>query len=293
MKLLTSLLLTTLYTPSLAWGTLGHRTTVALALLHIPPSSRTWMSSLLNDQDPTVAALWPDQIRYIPYFKFTAPWHYIDTHDSPPHSCHVSASDCSASGCVVSAIANHTARLVDLSLPDAQRAQSLKFVMHFFGDVHMPLHNEGLLRGGNGIDVTFDGVKTSLHSVWDTLVADKAVAVAGFDRHANETEAVWSWAAFLMGRYGGDASVVESVGDVCVRNASECALEWATGANCEVCGYVLAKGQEWVETHDLGGEYFEGALDVVERMIMRGGRRLAAWLKVIGTELDDDWGQDL
>lgn len=39
--------------------------------------------------------------------------------------------------------------------------EALKFLVHFYGDLHMPLHLAGRARGGNGIKVLFDGRLTS------------------------------------------------------------------------------------------------------------------------------------
>jgi len=60
-----------------------------------------------------------------------------------------------------------------------------------------------------------------------------------------------------------------------------CGIEWATESNKLVCQYVLAPGLGWVKGNDLGGEYYEGAVDVVELQIARAGVRLAAWVNAI------------
>jgi hypothetical protein len=39
--------------------------------------------------------------------------------------------------------------------------EALKFLVHFFGDIHMPLHLAGRDRGGNGVKVRFNGRITS------------------------------------------------------------------------------------------------------------------------------------
>lgn len=181
-------------------------------------------------------------------------------------------------------------------------------MLHFFGDVHMPLHTVGWERGGNEVPVVFDGVKTNLHSVWDTLVARKIVAVAGegvgvssFERGSeavadtdggmeeqlwdphNESSSSIAWSWFLYSRYRNDPALSEKTLDrrVCTSDATECALSWAREANTWVCEYILRDGVEGVQGRDLGGEYFEGAVPVVEELVFKGGRRLAAWLEVV------------
>lgn len=166
----------------------------------------------------------------------------------------------------------------------------------------MPLHTVGWERGGNEVHVLFDGVKTNIHSVWDTLIPKKIVALAGPGTGAaaatgdgglrswdptNETEAAYAWSTFLHSRY---ASLSEPTFDekVCVSDAVDCSLEWAREANGWVCDYVLRDGVEGVQGMDLAGSYFEGAVPIVEEMVFKGGRRLAAWLDVVAQEIGKD-----
>ena len=45
----------------------------------------------------------------------------------------------------------------------------MKFVVHFVGDMHQPLHDEDNGdRGGNDCHVILDGHPDNLHRVWDT-----------------------------------------------------------------------------------------------------------------------------
>jgi hypothetical protein len=62
--------------------------------------------------------------------------------------------------------------LSDLRDPTASRAakaEALKFVVHFVGDLHQPLHDEDNGdRGGNERQAIFNGRPDNLHWVWDT-----------------------------------------------------------------------------------------------------------------------------
>jgi len=53
--------------------------------------------------------------------------------------------------------------------------EALKFLIHFVGDMHQPLHLCGRDRGGNSDKVTFDGRVTNLHAVWDKNLIAKAL----------------------------------------------------------------------------------------------------------------------
>jgi hypothetical protein len=51
------------------------------------------------------------------------------------------------------------------------RAQALRFLIHFVGDIHQPLHAANHDdRGGNRIRVSLHGHRTNLHAVWDNDV---------------------------------------------------------------------------------------------------------------------------
>ncbi|CAJ0835817.1 9716_t:CDS:2 [Entrophospora sp. SA101] len=46
---------------------------------------------------------------------------------------------------------------------------ALKFLVHFIGDLHQPLHR------GNGLSIKFEGHRTNLHAVWDTRIIYKRI----------------------------------------------------------------------------------------------------------------------
>jgi hypothetical protein len=99
----------------------------------------------------------------------------------------VPARDCPDGQCVIAAIERQRAILADRNQPLAARRDALKFVVHFVGDVHQPLHATNHTdKGGNDFQVSLrtdlepeayarkryvDGVMgTNLHSVWDYYI---------------------------------------------------------------------------------------------------------------------------
>lgn len=272
--LLTITIATLLTPPTTAWGSLGHRTVAYLASMHFTPQSHRFTNTLLNGQDISEAALFPDKVRHMPQFAYSAGWHFIDARDSPPTACGINMTrDClvAEGGCVVSAIANHTGRVADAGLDRFYRGQSLRFMMHFFGDVHQPLHTEAEGRGGNDIPVVLDGARTNLHSAWDTLIPKKHAGGAGGGGADSEMEAAWVWATRLYREDDGQEKE-------CVSDAAKCALEWASEANSFVCSYVMADGYK---DRDLNGTYYDGAVPIIDDLVGKAGRRLAAWINAI------------
>lgn len=261
------------------WGVLGHRTVAYLAAHYLNPEATTYVSDLINHQDISEAALWADKIRYIPGFAYSRAWHYIDAQDDPPRQCGLNFTrDClPTEGCAVSALVNQTARVNDLSLEHWDRGQALRWVLHLIGDIHQPLHTEAEDRGGNEIPVMFHRRQTNLHSVWDTAMPEK------YAGGADSIVAARIWAERL---YEADSDPGNSLTDEChdLADGQTCALLWAGDANNFVCMYVLKDDVEGVEGVDLSGEYYEGAVPVMDEMIAKAGRRLGAWLNALAAQ---------
>jgi len=118
-------------------------------------------------------ATWADKIRF--RARWSAPLHYVGAvGDHPPDNCLFPGTDGwdgKPRGNVLDAIQNVTSILVDFvgasasnpsALADnAAASEALKFLIHFVGDMHQPLHLTGRDRGANGVKVSFDGRNTS------------------------------------------------------------------------------------------------------------------------------------
>lgn len=79
-----------------------------------------------------------------------------------------------ANDCVVNTIEEFEAQLRAPTRPTAERLLALKFLVHFVGDIHQPLHaSDHDDRGGNCIGQSPElDRKTNLHAYWDTGVVD-------------------------------------------------------------------------------------------------------------------------
>jgi hypothetical protein len=77
-----------------------------------------------------------------------------------------------AQDCVINRVNAFAAELADRSTPQAERILALKYVLHFVGDLHQPLHAaDNHDRGGNCVGVALGGSRTTnLHAYWDTAV---------------------------------------------------------------------------------------------------------------------------
>jgi nuclease S1 len=152
-----------------AWSELGHRLVGELAQRRLTPAAQQEVTALLaGEAEPTLAgvSVWPDKIRDLPEYKHTGPLHYVRINDA---NCVFNrARDCADGACVVDAIEHYRDVLTDRSRQRAERAEALKFVVHFVGDAHQPLHSGHRPdKGGNEFQINLRGEGTNLHSVWD------------------------------------------------------------------------------------------------------------------------------
>lgn len=192
---------------------------------------------LRNDEPNYLAsvATWADSIRYTRWGRFTKNFHFIDAHDNPPENCNVSYErDCKESGCVISALANYTEQSLDSTLPTWLRAQAAKFVVHFVGDLHQPLHNEDVALGGNRIYVQWEGRNYNLHHVWDSSIAEKWIGGS----HGKPYDLAEKWAneiilAITDGKYAEERTAW--LKDLEFKDPISTAMAWSRECNSYVC----------------------------------------------------------
>ncbi|ODN82133.1 hypothetical protein L202_02437 [Cryptococcus amylolentus CBS 6039] len=178
MKLLSlALAAATALPTALSWGAAGHEMVATIAQIHLHPSTKEKLCRILppeaNCHLAPIAA-WADQIRN--RYRGTAPMHYINGKgDHPQDHCEFGEHGwVNEDVNVVTAIQNFTRAITDgkggrdVDIP-------LRFLVHFIGDAHQPLHLAGRLKGGNGAMFLFEGRHRNLHSVWDGGIITKNI----------------------------------------------------------------------------------------------------------------------
>lgn len=182
-----------------AWGPQGHRLVADLAWTQMTPSARREALALLSIEGHVSLAdisLWADEVRDLPEFRPTSPWHYVNF---PRHDCSYRASrDCPGGDCVVAVIQTQALRLARDDLAASERLQALKWLVHMVGDVHQPLHaGFGDDLGGNRVQVQLAGRGSNLHALWDSglLNARKMRPKQLFQELSREPLSVPPWQA--------------------------------------------------------------------------------------------------
>ncbi|KAL2913907.1 hypothetical protein HK105_206641 [Polyrhizophydium stewartii] len=279
--------------PTACWGAAGHAVVGLVAQTLLPPGAARLVGELLSGSTLGDVAAWADTVKRKGPLAYTFDYHFADAHDDPPRDCNFDdARDCPTGACLVGAIANYTRQAGCTGprlLPRAQRAQALKFIVHFLGDIAQPLHLFLRGRGGNDQKVVFDGMPMSLHAVWDTGM-QRDVRAAGRPEKRIRSDfggSKDSYAAHLVAQIRaaawGDASAwISPFGpdDTNARGNSLAAIEWAVEANAIGCWAAWAP-YDADPAQDFGAAYYRDAVRVVDHQIARAGVRLADWISRI------------
>ena len=152
-----------------AWGPNGHRIVGRIAENHLTDEAARAVQCLLGPESLAQVGTWADEIRSDPAWKKADPWHFISIDDHETLETTARNPD----GDVLEAMQRFEAVLRDPQATLQAKREALKFMVHFVGDVHQPLHvGRRADRGGNQIEVMWFSDKTNLHSTWDSHLID-------------------------------------------------------------------------------------------------------------------------
>lgn len=146
------------------WGPQGHHTVARIAESRLNPNALAAVKNLLGASSMAEVSTWADEIR--PRRRESGPWHYINI---PIGAARTRSADyCPKEGCVVSKVED-LVKTLRTSTNRGERVEALKFLIHFVGDMHQPLHTgDQKDRGGNDTKVVYYGQPFNLHRIWDS-----------------------------------------------------------------------------------------------------------------------------
>ena len=272
LRLVTALAVLALPHPAAAWGFFGHETTARIALANVEPETRAALARLLRHEreigTPSCplrslpnAATWADCLRGESWrWGYSFAWHY---QTEPIGEAYDARKNCSGGACVSAQIARNHRILGDEKLPGNVRLEALAFMVHFAGDIHMPLHSgDNDDRGGNDVETAY-GIAPglNLHSIWDSALSERAITAA------NPT---------LVRRYSGEERAALAGGEP---------ADWGRESWELAKGFVYPNalgrevaGGEKPEQAALTQEAIVAAVPIAERRIVQAGLRIAELL---------------
>jgi hypothetical protein len=252
----------------LGWGETGHVIVAMIAEKHLKQNAKHGIAELLGTQrisSPAVA-VWADKIRHVKVFEKKFPkngqWHYVDIpFDAKEFD---PARDCKTGNCVIDKIAHFQKVLADHDASKEDRIAALKFLVHFVGDMHQPLHcaERNGDRGGNQLKVHINGThdrETNLHSLWDTFLVTEAMHGLG---NADYVQRI-------------DADVTSELKKAWAKGDVK-SWAWEAHQLAVTKAYTDSSGKVFPMTHaEVDDAYLSDRKIVVETQLKRGGIRLA------------------
>ena len=152
----------------LAWGETAHRIICEIAFKELNSQARAEVKRLIR-LDPVFftfsgSCIWPDHPRK------RSREHFVNL---PRSATQLENDSCPlVDKCVVMAIEVDLQIVADAGATDASKLDALKFLGHWVGDIHQPLHVSFRDdRGGNSIKVS-GPCSRNLHAVWDGCIIE-------------------------------------------------------------------------------------------------------------------------
>lgn len=166
-----------------AWSGYGHRLIGRLAETELTPQARAEIARLLGAAEDRKRdrrmlgdiADWADSLRddHPELGRASARWHFVNLGED--RCRYAPRKHCPDGNCVIGAIETQRGILADPKRSDAARAEALKFLVHFVGDAHQPLHaGYAHDKGGNTFQIQLNGKGSNLHTLWDREIVGSA-----------------------------------------------------------------------------------------------------------------------
>ncbi|QEC74631.1 S1/P1 nuclease [Mucilaginibacter ginsenosidivorax] len=153
----------------ISWGFKGHRAVATIAEKHLTSNTANVVKAYLKGETITNVSTWADENRD----KATSSWHYLNLPLGLNHDQFLDAVSKQGNDNVYSAILKVEAMLKDNTSTPVQKNEALKYLIHLVGDAHQPMHvSRKEDKGGNTIQLQFDGKGTNLHALWDSRLIE-------------------------------------------------------------------------------------------------------------------------
>ncbi|MCB0371308.1 MAG: S1/P1 nuclease [Bdellovibrionales bacterium] len=186
------------------WGALGHRTVGLIADVNLNEKARKSVQFLLKNQSLADSANWADAIKSGLTYQQTKPYHFesIPAGMTYLQTLQAQTPQQRKKGGIIEAMLVARATLQDYRTSLNEKADALRFMAHFVGDLHQPLHTgRAADHGGNDLKVKWFGFPSSLHQVWDTgMLYTGHADIINFDMPVDTASNIY--ARYLVSKVG-------------------------------------------------------------------------------------------
>lgn len=148
---------------SYSWGKKGHELVAEVAFKYLDKDTKKLVKKHLSGMTIQDAANWMDAIKKDKSFDNLKPLHYVNFEKGDVVKDHCCDNIISALNSCITKLKDHK------NLSEEELKINLLYLFHLVGDLHQPLHiGYGHDKGGNTVQINFNGQGTNLHSFFDT-----------------------------------------------------------------------------------------------------------------------------
>jgi hypothetical protein len=303
-----SLIITILSSSAFAWRETGHYTVCEIGYQLSSTKTKKILDTIFEGNSFAVQCTWPDLVRKTKEYKYSYPMHFINLDDGEDYFESIDTK-----GDALQAILNYSDSLradrhlllsssIKLGSKSRKIKESLKFLGHFVGDIHQPLHvGHSSDLGGNKIKVKWEkqdkkvykdfkivdgghiSVKTSekpinLHKCIDQHIFEKFIKENKLEVDDTET-AYKSYSSLLL------KGKIENVLTPSLKNIKK----WQS-VTPEVWMQESIEQRDKIynvkSKQELSGAYYNSIMDSIHVRVLQGGVRLAGLLDRIFDKKD-------
>lgn len=229
---------------SFAWGNKGHSIVAEVAFNYLDANTKTNLLKYLDGMSIEDAANWMDDMKNDHTYDYMKPYHYVNFEKG-------SVVKVNQGNNLLSTLTN---TINDLKNYKSFTGEEVKIkiciLFHLIGDLHQPLHvGYGDDKGGNTMQINFNGYGTNLHSFFDSgIIKAKNITLQN---------------CLKSNKFS--STEIKNIQQINV-------AEWAVQSRGYLDGIYNFKG------HIISDEYVNANTIVIESQIFKAGLRLASVL---------------
>jgi hypothetical protein len=232
---------------SFAWGSKGHAIVAEIAFAYLDANTKKVVLEYLDGMTIQEASTWMDNMKDDHSYDYMKPHHYVNFDKGEQVVNNPGANIIS----VLSMTINQLKLNKKLSKDEIK--QKICIIFHLIGDLHQPLHvGYGDDKGGNQMQINFNGSGTNLHSFFDS----------GIIKYKNITAQDCLNANRITNTQLNDFQTID-------------VLTWATQSRSYLDSIYNFEG------HKLSEEYIDANALIIKSELFKAGLRLAAVLKEV------------
>ena len=256
-----------------AWGSVGHKTVGYIAEQYLDSSAKQKIQKILGNESLADVSNWADSLRDDSRYAHTKNYHFQNlsnkfiNNEPEVNADIVNAIEENKSihyqvGVVEAILASE--QTLRKTQSGADHKAALRFLVHFVGDIHQPLHT-GFKKdvGGNLVKIQWKGMEVNLHSLWDTILISENMPKTLYAGYSDKSK---GYADYLVKKYNTKVGKQLPISDV---------GGWYNES------YLLQTQIESDQYLENIESYEAKSVQVIEQRLFYAGVRLAAMLNSI------------